>query len=366
MATSHTTTTGRLISNVYLYVDGAELSSDAKADLLRVRVEGSVHLPDMAIVEFRNTDFEWSRQDLIKIGQELKISFGNHDDKGSVPMFIGEAVAMEVDGGLQAELVMRIRAYDRSHRLHRGRFTKAFLNVKDSDIATTVAGSVGLKADVQETQGVHDWVAQNNQTNWEFLQERASIHGFELQVSDKTLVFKPPPSAEREEVPLRWDTELLSFRATQATNEQLKQVPLRDWDPINKKEIVGHAENPNHLPELKEGENHGGNAAKSAFQKEAMMVTAREAVFNQTQADRLAQSILDELAGAFITVQGTAMGNPHLQLGSKVDLQSLGKQFSGKYQVTQITHRFEPERYEIDFEVTGRRSFDLLSLVSGR
>jgi phage protein D len=150
------------------------------------------------------------------------------------------------------------------------------------------------------------------------------------------------------------------------TSEQVNKVQVRGWDPINKKEVVGHAETPNHLPELAEGENHGGNVAKAAFQKEATMVTAREPVFNQAQADRLAQSILDELAGAFITVQGTAMGNPNLRLGTKVDIQSLGKQFTGKFVVTQVTHRFEPEDYKIDFEASGRRSHDLLSLMSGR
>jgi phage protein D len=65
-------------------------------------------------------------------------------------------------------------------------------------------------------------------------------------------------------------------------------------------------------------------------------------------------------------VQGTAMGNPNLRLGTKVDIQSLGKQFTGKFVVTQVTHRFEPEDYKIDFEASGRRSHDLLSLMSGR
>jgi phage protein D len=198
------------------------------------------------------------------------------------------------------------------------------------------------------------------------LQERASVHGFELQVRDKTLVFRPPPSVERKEVTLTWSSELLSFKATKTTGEQVNKVEVRGWDPINKKEIVGKAESPNHLPELEEGENHGGNVAKSAFQKEATMVTAREPIFNQAQADRLAQTILDELAGGFITARGTAKGNPDLQLGSKVEIKSVGKHFSGKYVVTQITHRFEPEDWLVDFEVTGRRSFDFLSLVAGR
>jgi phage protein D len=362
----HTPNTKRVMSQVYINVGGTDLGQDVMADMLRVRIEGSVHLPDMAILELNDTDFKWSKNDTIKIGQELKIKFGEAGNKSDEDAFVGEVVAIETDLKMHGDISMFIRAYDRSHRLHRGRHTKTYLKMKDSEIAAQVASSAGLQSDVETTQGVHDWVVQDNQTNWEFLQERAAVHGFEVQVRDKTLVFKPPPSVEREEVPLTWNQEMLSFKGTKTTGDQVNKVEVRGWDPINKKEVVGRAENPNHLPELEEGENHGGNVAKSAFQKEAVMVTAREPIFNQAQADRLAQTILDELAGGFITARGTAIGNPQLQLGSKVDIKNVGKHFTGKYVVTQITHRFEPEGWNIDFEVSGRRSFDFLSLVSGR
>jgi phage protein D len=363
---TETPNTKRLMSQVYVNVNGTDLAEDVRMDMLRIRVEGSVHLPDMAILELNDTDFKWSKQDTIKIGDELKIKFGEAGNKSDEPAFIGEVVAIEIELKMHGDASMFVRAYDRSHRLHRGRHTKTYLKMKDSEIAAEVASRAGLQSDVETTQGVHDWVVQDNQTNWEFLQERASIHGFEVQVRDKTLVFKPPPSVEREEVPLTWSAELLSFKATKTTGEQVNKVEVRGWDPINKKEIVGKAENPKRLPELEEGENNGGHVAKSAFQKEATMVTAREPIFNQTQADRLAQTILDELAGGFITARGTAKGNPKLQLGSKVDIKSVGKHFTGKYVVTQITHRFEPEDWYVDFEVTGRRSFDFLTLVTGR
>ena len=363
---TETPNTKRLMSQVYVNVNGTDLSEDVRMDMLRIRVEGSVHLPDMAILELNDTDFKWSKQDTIKIGQELKIKFGEAGNKSDEPAFIGEVVAIETELKMQGEASLFVRAYDRSHRLHRGRHTRTFLKMKDSEIAADVASKAGLRADVTATSGVHDWVAQDNQTDWEFLQERASVHGFELQVRDRTLVFKAPPSVAREEVSLAWNAELLSFKATKTTGDQVNKVEVRGWDPINKKEVVGRAERPNHLPELKEGENHGGNVAKTAFGNEATMVTAREPIFNQEQANRLAQTILDELASGFITARGTAKGNPKLQLGSKVEITSVGKHFSGKYVVTQITHRFEPEDWFVDFEVTGRRSFDFLSLVSGR
>jgi phage protein D len=333
-------------------------------DLQRIRVEGSVHLPDMAILEFRNSDFQWSQQDVFKMGQAIKVRFGDVEEKTPEPAFDGEVCGLEIDIGLSGEILLRIRAYDRAHRLHRGRVTKVYKQVKDSDIAQEVARAVGLESDVKTTSGVHEWVLQNNQTNWEFLQERATVNGYELQVSGKKLVFKPPPSTERTSVDLAWNSELKSLRATMTTGDQVKEVEVHGWDPVKKRSVVGIASRAQHLPELEEGNNNGGQVAQTAFNREAKMVVVREPVYSQEHADRLAQSILDELAGVFITAVGTAMGVPTLQLGSEVSLQSIGKQFTGKYIVTQITHRYEPDEYLIDFEVTGRRSTDLLSLVS--
>ncbi|HLG11881.1 MAG TPA: VgrG-related protein [Dehalococcoidia bacterium] len=366
MVATPTPTAKRLISQAYVKLDGTDLTSDIMADLLRVRVEGSVHLPDMAILEFDNSDLKWSEAERITIGQEIKVYFGDADLKSDEPVFAGEVAGMEIDVGMSGAIMMRIRGYDRAHRLHRGRITKVFKDVTDSDIAQEVASAVGLKCEVQNTPGKHPWVLQNNQTNWEFLQERAALHGYEVQVRDKTLVFKPPPSTEREAIDLEWNRELLSFRATMATGEQVNEVQVRGWDPLNKETVVGVASNAKNLPILDQGKNDGGQVAESAFQKPAKMVIARQPIYSQDQADRLAQTVLNELAGTFITAQGIAMGNPKLQLGSEVNLKSVGKQFTGKYMVTQITHRYEPDGYLIDFEVTGRRSTDLISLVSQR
>jgi phage protein D len=364
-AVTHTPNTKRLMSQVYVTVDGTELEADIMADLLHVRVEDSMQLPDMAILTIKDEDFKWSNVEKIKLGQELKIKFGEADNKSDDPAFVGDVVALESELQMEGETYWFVRAYDRSHKLHRGRITKTYLNVKDSDIATQVAQSVGLTADVETTNGVHDWVVQDNQTNWEFLQERAAVHGFLVVVEDRKLLFKSAPSFEKAEVSLTWSQELLAFRATKTTCDQVTKVQVRGWDPINKQEVSGEAQTPSRLPELEQGEKNGGNAAKAAFHKDAAMITARQPIYSQAEANTLAQTILDEMAGGFVTARGTALGNPELKLGSKVDIKSAGK-FTGKYLITEITHRFDPEAWYIDFEVTGGRSFDLLTLVRGR
>ena len=360
-------TLNRPITQVYVTLDGRDLEPGLIEDLLRVSVNGSVHLPDLAILEFDNPDMRWSDVDAIRIGQEMTIGFGDNDLQSEEPVFMGDVTALDLDVGMDGSVKLIVRGYDRSHRLHRGRQTKVYENVKDSDIAMEIASDLGFEtSEIQVTPGTHDYVLQDNQTNWEFLQQRAARHGYELQVRDKKLVFKAPPSTERRDVDLTWNQELLSFRASMTTGDQVNKVEVRGWDPVNKETVLGTADRAQTLPDVPGatfGGNDGGAVAQLAFQREALMVVARQPIYSQEDADRLAQSVLEDLAGSFITAQGVAAGNPELQLGSKVNVKDVGRQFSGSYMVTQITHNYEPESYTINFEVTGRRSTDLVSLL---
>jgi len=351
----------RIVAQIWVTVNGIALAQELLDDLSRAIIDSSVHLPDMAVLEFGNRALRWSEAKRFEVGQEVRIELGERDLKREV--FVGEITCLELDINISGTTPLIVRAYDRSHRLHRGRFTRSFTNVKDSDIAKTIATELSLGADVRETAEVHEYLLQNNQTNWEFLQERAMRLSFELQVRDKTLVFKPPPSTPAEPIDLAWNEELLSFRAKMTTSEQVSEVEVRGWDPLRKKEVVGRASQPQHTPEIGERRS-GGNVAADAFHHDARVVVAREPIYSQVQADGLAQTILNDLGGTFVTAEGMAMGDPRLRLGSEVNVKYVGGQFSGRYVVTEIRHAYEPEGYRIEFKSTGRRSTDVLSILA--
>ncbi len=356
----------RLIAQIYIRVDGTSVS-DTEPELLEelgvAIVESSAHLPDMATLEFHNRDLHLSDAERFKIGQEIRIALG--DSKLKKEVFVGEITDVELDISMSARTPLLIRAYDRAHRLHRGRFTRSFTQMTDSDVARKIAGEVGLAADVESTTEVHEYVLQDNETNWDFLQARARRLGFDLLVRDKALVFKPPAEGEveAEPVPLSWPGELYSFRARMVTAGQVDEVRVRGWDPVNKKAVEGKATRARLTPRIGETRS-GGEAASDAFRHESRFMVAREPVYSQTQADALAQAVLDELGNSFVLAEGVAMGNPRIRLGSEVELEKVGKQFRGTYVVTEVRHAYRPEGYRIEFKITGRRSTDIVSLLT--
>jgi len=65
--------------------------------------------------------------------------------------------------------------------------------MSDSDIAQKIAGECGLSPDVESTKEVHELVIQDNQTNMEFLRDRAQRIGYFVYVKDGMLHFRRTP-----------------------------------------------------------------------------------------------------------------------------------------------------------------------------
>lgn len=65
-------------------------------------------------------------------------------------------------------------------------------NMRDSDIVQKLADFYGLQSDVDQTDPIHEHVAQMNSTDMEFLEERARLYGFDVYVSEGVLNFHAP------------------------------------------------------------------------------------------------------------------------------------------------------------------------------
>src|SRR5262249_51613917 len=133
----------------------------------------------------------------IDLGSAKPPSIGDAIDvfAGDAGMFKGEVVGVEpsFEGGSDERIVLR--ALNRLHRLTRGRRTRTFERQSDADIVLQIAGENGLAAGPPspETSVPYDRVVQDDQTDLEFLLERAARIGFEVTVDDRTLVFRRPP-----------------------------------------------------------------------------------------------------------------------------------------------------------------------------
>ena len=353
----------QMLSHFFIKIDGENAPEDLMNSLIDVTVEDSVHLPDMFAIRVQDSRLHWVDAETLAEGKLIEISAMAHNSRKTEKLITGEITAVEPEFGADAVPVLTIQGYDRSHRLHRGRQTRSFVQMTDSDIAKKIAQEEGLKAKVDPTRQVHDYVFQNNETNMAFLYARAVRNGYELYVQDRTLYFCEP--TDDEGPTLDWGTNLRSFRPRLTTARQASEVTVRGWDPKAKREVVGRVTQGEGAPEIGESRS-GSELASQAFQKDGKLLVVNRPVGDQREAEGLAQAIFDELTSSFVKASGVASGDPRLRAGKVVTVEAVGDRFSGKYHLTATTHRYRAEDYTTTIHVTGKHPRTLCQFLDGQ
>src|SRR5690349_729082 len=152
-----------LLAHFYLKLGGADAPEELMQDLANVEVDDSLHIPDMFTIQVRDPRLTWADSDLLKIGQEVEI-LAKAADGAEQPkrLLIGEITSVEPDYPYGSAPVVVLRGYDRAHRLHRGKKTRSFVQMTDSDIVTKITREYGLKPDIDGTTEVYEYILQNN------------------------------------------------------------------------------------------------------------------------------------------------------------------------------------------------------------
>ena len=345
--------TEELVSQVYLKIAGSNASEEIMDNLISVEVDDSLLLPDMFSIHLRDPGFKWADSDDFAPGKAVEIS--TRDENRTSKLLTGEITAIEPQFSQLAGSTLLVRGYDQAHRLHRAKQTKTYIQETDSDIVKKVARRCGLKVKVDSTREVHEYVCQDNQTDMEFLQERAKLNGYRLYVEDGTLHFRQAPDTESDVPVLEWGENLLEFEAQLSTAQQVTGVIVRSWDPKTKNEIIGQATTPQDTPQVGERRD-GGQATKRAFNIDSKEIIVNRPVATQAAADVLAQAICDEIGNAFIKAEGLCYGDPAVHAGAIVEIKGVGQRFSGRYRITHALHRYDETGYTTLFTVTGRQA----------
>jgi len=353
--------TDRGTAQIHVEIDGQPAAPTLANDLVSATVESASRLPDSAVLRFHDLALQHSQDQVFALGHKLRVEFGDSEARNEV--FVGEITSIELDLETSDVTTLVVTAFDKAHRLHRGRRNRVFKERTDSGIAEQIARDHRLRADVETTRTQHPYVLQEGKTDWEFLNQRAASVGYEVLVYEETLYFKRPPARPSDDVELAWQGDLVSLSARVSAFEQVDEVEVRAWDSLNKQAISGAADRPNLLTSV--GDNQpGGEAAHTAFNYEARLTLVSAVAKTDSEAERIAQAVLDDVSNVFMTIEGSALGNPALRAGSGIVLKAVGPQFTGRYIATAVRHQYDSLGHRVHFKATGHRAADLTSVLA--
>ena len=362
-----------LVTSPKVKVAGTALSDDLARYISEVEVETNVHVPGMAVVSFSD---DWSGSILsatgIQIGAELTVSSSGRSSSSPEDLITAEVVSIEGEYGATGVRTV-VRAYEKSHRLHLARRTKTWQNATDSDIAGEVASNAGLSGGtIDSTSVTHEFLAQVDQTDWEFLHQRAKEIGYEVGLDSSGVYFRKPKPAsgapstdtpatsEPPAMELKWGFNLLALDIRVSGAGQAGTVEVRSWDPKQKQGITSSSS-----PDSTEASIQDSPSSLSSKFGSASVTVVDRPLGTQAEADSLAAGLAAEVGSAFVECEGVVLGEPTLKAGAAVRLSGIGDQFKGKYTLTKVRHVFGLDGYLTHFEVSGRRDRTLFGLATG-
>jgi phage protein D len=324
--------------NVAIYsvlVNGAAIDDALAQQVREIKIQSYLRLPDMCTITVGYQSAEPGQDQPIDsnpfdIGTTLEVKLGAADDLTTKSLFKGQIVSVELNfgpGGV--ELVCR--SFDRSHVLIRSRKAQTFQNMTSSDIVSKIVKDAGFTADCDHSGDPHDFMQQDNETDWDFIWRLAERVGFEFVVEDTTAHFRKP--AADNPVQLEWPTTLHTFRPRVTATQQAKQVTLAAQDPKTKQAISVTASSANQIAKIGVDRNTIANAFSDAD-----VHIATEPVKSQSEGNAVAQALLDKLANGYIAAEGVSQGNPDIKAGVAVQVTGIGNKYGGTYRVAAATH----------------------------
>jgi uncharacterized protein len=348
-----------------IQVEGRELDPQSKGDVLDLKVtmdlDNLTHF-DLTVNNWddRRLTFKYSDSATFDLGNRVHVQMGYAG--GLLSMVHGLITSLTPRFPESGSPTLVIGGEDRMVRLKERKpkdgEQKKFVQKKDSEIVEIIAQRNGLVPKVQDTGMTHDLVIQKNQDDATFLMERAKridfdcLVGIDPQTGLDALYFQSPTDARdgskvRVYV-LEWGKSLINFNPTLTLNRQVGKVTVKGWDATTKS-LIQYTAGPDDLPTSGSGEN-GPSAIQTRFQDREDIVVDQP-VTSQQEAKALATALLRERAYNYITATGQVIGLPDLRPGDNLEVQGLGKRFSGTYYVTKVEHALGSSGYLTTFDV---------------
>ena len=349
----------KLVTKALLTVSSGVLCVTVHADggRLRAVVEGSPLSPRQVISIVADSDSltgipsatvtlerNASRSTLPSAGDALDVDGTTNGATASV--FKGEIVSVEPVVDASGDSTVIIRAFNKAHRLTRAQYSRTYENVSDAAIASELAQKAGLAFGPTGPEAAvgYQHIFQHNQTDLEFLRERAARIGYEVFVDDSTLYFQrrmdPPPIALGCARTRAGSHALLKlFHPRLASQNTVSKVTVRGWDAKKHEEIVGTATR-RPIPLSAGGRpvtDPPGSLVDLGFLQRLDTAAASYGA---------AMGTLTALTAEDLSGEADADGNASLRVGVSVFLEGAGEAFNGEYKVVGVSHRLGSDSHD--------------------
>ena len=340
-------------------VNGARLQADVSMNIEHVEIVSKPDTIDTFSFTITNAmpKMRWTHTDddeLFTEAKSVKIAMGYVDDLRD--MIEGEITQIHPDFPADAIPTLTVEGHSLLHRLQGNNKTRTFQNVTDKQIVEQLAQDAGLEADAEDPNVQYEYVIQANQTDLDFLRDRARRIHFEVLVQNRKLIFRRSQENQTKTYTLLWaETQksvaasgrVLPLKSCSLQMNTLKPpttVEVRSYDPKSKQAFVSRAGSADQTSRM--GGRQTGADVSTTFQRQRGHVHVSTPFASQQECDQHARAAYNNEAMGLITGNAATIGTPDLHSGQVIELRGIGKRFEGEYLVDEATHSLGGDGYQ--------------------
>jgi phage protein D/phage baseplate assembly protein gpV len=271
----------------------------------------------------------------VELGAALEVTLDG-------PVFDGEVTAVEYATDPDGTTTLRIRAYDRSHRLRKRQELRVFESVTAAELAGRLAEAVGLDVEAQEDGPRLERILQHRHSDLELLLEVCGRAGLYSTVDGRTLRLVTLAGRGRP-VPLDVGKNLWQVTVSANLDRFAGGATALGWHPQRAEPLSGKAERA-----------RSGREAAQPLDGDAVGAGGTRTLVDQPgrgadEIAALAQAAYDVRVACALTVTGVAEGDAQLRVGGRIALGGVTESVAGTYVLTEVTHTLDGEGYLTTF-----------------
>lgn len=314
----------------FVRLNGGSLVAEDAGALEKVRVQQRLSTPSLCELTLVDPKGPLSSTAHRIEGSSLIVEVQGHGD----PLFAGDVTAAEYIYHPSQGLQLRIRGYDRLHRLRKRQPVRAHVQVTLKDLACELVADLGVSVEVEEPGPLWPRVIQHRQSDLGILLEVAERCGLYLTLwGDVLHLITLEGTGEAR--PLKLGHSLLEARLEVNGDPACRSVVASGWDPWRAERHEGRANTP------RVGRQVAAEVLPLSIGGTGERALTNVNAQNDLHAEALAQAELDARLAGEVTLWGVAEGDPRLRPGARVEIEGVAESLSGTYVLTSVTHTIE-------------------------
>lgn len=315
--------------------NGTEIADTIQ--IASVEVVQKVNRVPSATISFLDGDmptdsFPVSDAETFVPGTDVTISAGYAGSETKIFEGIVVKHAIMIGNDNHARLVIECR--DKSIAMTVGRKNANFVNVKDSDIISTLVGAYsGLSVTADATTTTYKELVQYYCSDWDFMLARAEANGLLVIANAGAITVQAPATSGSPVLTVTYGTDLVEFDAELDARTQLSSVVGTSWD-LASQAIVQQQAAPDAL--TAQGNLDAATLAQviglEAYNLQSPAPLESTALEAWAKGQQL-KSGLARIRGS-MRFQGSALAVP----GAVIEVAGVGTRFNGNVLATGVSH----------------------------